>query len=406
MRAALRNIAVEAREGFVAVHVTLENRSRETWNASSFFLGWQLFDPAAARFISDGEWTAIPSAVRPGESVALRVNIALAPERGGYHIYISPVESAGGWLYDQGEKFLLVSADVAGGQVRVTDWQVTSTRQIRLRNLRRVSPELLLDPVRSIWRSRRLIFSMVRRDVLARYRGSFGGALWTLLNPLLLMGTYFFVFGVVLRTKFGSDASGSEYVLYFLAGMLPWLPISEAVGRAPNVIPDYRNFVRKLVFPLETLNVVQVFSGLVTELVALVIFVAGLVWMRGGVPASVVWLPALIVPQILMTLGICWFLSALGAFVRDLGQVIGFILTLWFFLTPICYPESGLPKRAVSILEKNPLFFLVRAYRDVFLEQRAPQLEGLLIFSLIACVLFFAGFAWFYKLRKSFADVI
>jgi lipopolysaccharide transport system permease protein len=172
------------------------------------------------------------------------------------------------------------------------------------------------------------------------------------------------------------------------------------------VIPEYRNFVRKLVFPLETLNVVQVFSGLVTELVALVIFVAGLLWMRGSVPASVVWLPALIVPQILMTLGICWFLSALGAFVRDLGQVIGFILTLWFFLTPICYPESGLPKQAVSILEKNPLFFLVRAYRDVFLEQRAPQLEGLVIFSLIACVLFFAGFAWFYKLRKSFADVI
>lgn len=406
MKAAFRNVAVEAREGFIAIRVTLENRSSSVWSMEAFFLGWQLFDPEANRFISDGQWTALPSPVQPGGSVPLEVRIAFPPEHGSYHIYVSPVEPGSGWLYDRGEKFLLIAAEVADGLVHVGNWELTSTRQLRLRNLRKVSPELLLDPVRSIWRSRRLIRSMVRRDVLARYRGSFGGALWTLLNPLLLMGTYFFVFGVVLRTKFAGDSSGSGYVLYFLAGMLPWLPISEAVGRAPQVIPEYRNFVRKLVFPLETLNVVQVSSGLVTEFVALLIFMAGLLLARGKVPASIVWLPVLIVPQILLTLGICWFLSALGAFVRDLGQIIGFVLTLWFFLTPICYSEASMPKQASAILEKNPLFFLVRAYRDVFLEGRAPQLQGLLIFSAIACGLFFLGHAWFYKLRKSFADVI
>jgi len=406
MKAALRNVSVEAQDGFLAIGVTLENRSGAAWRTDTLFLGWQLFDPETNRFISDGEWTALPGPVPPGQFAALTVRVAFPPEPGSYHIYVSPLEPQGGWLYHQGEKFLLIAAEVAGGRVRVVNWELTSTRQLRLRNLRKVSPGLLLDPVRSIWRNRRLIRSMVRRDVLARYRGSFGGALWTLLNPLLLMGTYFFVFGVVLRTKFGSDSSGAGYVLYFLAGMLPWLPISEAVGRAPNVIPEYRNFVRKLVFPLETLNVVQVSSGLVTEFVALMIFVVGLLLVRGRVPASVVWLPALILPQILFTLGICWFLSALGAFVRDLGQIIGFILTLWFFLTPICYPEAGMPKQAAAILAKNPLFFLVHAYRDVFLEGRAPDLRGLLIFAAISCGLFLLGHAWFYKLRKSFADVI
>src|SRR5258705_13776996 len=119
--------------------------------------------------------------------------------------------------------------------------------------------------MRTLWRNRRLMRSMVRRDILARYRGSFAGAAWTFLNPLLLMATYFFVFGVVLQSRFGADQSRTGFALYFLAGMLPWLPLSEAVGRAPHVILEHRNFVKKLVFPVETLCVNQVLAGLVTE---------------------------------------------------------------------------------------------------------------------------------------------
>ena len=113
---------------------------------------------------------------------------------------------------------------------------------------------------------------MVRRDILGRYRGSFGGAFWTVLNPLLLMLTYFFVFGVVLRTRFGNDPSRAGFALYFLAGMLPWLAFSEAAGRAPTVMLEHRNFVKKLVFAVETLPVNLVVSGLVSEFFALVLF--------------------------------------------------------------------------------------------------------------------------------------
>ena len=144
---------------------------------------------------------------------------------------------------------------------------------------------------------------MVRRDIMARYRGSFGGTLWTFLNPLLLMATYFFVFGVVLRTRFAGDNSRTGFVLYFLAGMLPWLAFSEAVGRSPYVILEYRSFVKKIVFPLETLPVNLVISGAVTEAFGLLIFVIGLLAVRHAVPASVIWLPLLLVPQILFTAG-------------------------------------------------------------------------------------------------------
>jgi lipopolysaccharide transport system permease protein len=108
----------------------------------------------------------------------------------------------------------------------------------------------------------------------------------------------------------------------------------------------------------------------------------------------------------LLTLGICWFLAGLGVFVRDLAQVIGFVLTLWFFITPICYPEQSVPASAIAILSKNPMFVLVRGYRAIFLEGHAPDWEPLLVLWIASLVVFLCGHAWFYKLRKTFADVI
>jgi lipopolysaccharide transport system permease protein len=245
---------------------------------------------------------------------------------------------------------------------------------------------------------------------MGRYRGSFGGVTWTVLNPLLLMLTYFFVFGVVLQARFGQDPSRAGFVLYFLAGMLPWLAFSEAAGRAPFVILEHRNFVKKLVFPVETLPVNLVISGLVTEVFALAIFSIGVLIARGRVPASVCWLPALAIPQLLFTMGVCWFLAGLGVFVRDLGQINGFLLTLWFFLTPICYPEEALLRvgngAGIRILSKNPIFILVRGYRAIFLEGHHPDFSPLWKLWLVGAIVCVLGHAWFYKLRRHFADVI
>src|SRR5581483_9102537 len=132
--------------------------------------------------------------------------------------------------------------------------------------LRTAIPNLFSDPVRTVTDNYALIRSMARRDILARYRGSFMDVFWTILSPLLLMTTYFFVFGVVLRTRFGADQSSTGFALYFLAGMLPWLAFAEPVGRAPNIVLEHRNFVKKLIFPLDTLPVNPVVAGLVTEL--------------------------------------------------------------------------------------------------------------------------------------------
>ena len=336
----------------------------------------------------------------------VRLDFELPAEDGRYQVMLSPMREGVCWYYDQGWPFLLVECAAKDGVVKLGRVRVTTSATLRRERELRAVGRAFTYPVLTIWRNRGLIRVMVRRDILGRYRGSFGGAFWTLINPLLLMLTYFFVFGVVLRSRFGQDQSRSGFALYFLAGMLPWLAFSEAAGRSPGVMLEHRNFVKKLVFAVETLPVNLVAAGLVSELFAVVLFCGFLLAVRGGVPPSVVWLPALLIPQVLFTAGVSWFLAALGVFVRDLGQVMGFVLTIWFFVTPICYPETSLPPPATVLLSKNPIYVLVRGYRAIFLENQPPAFGALWKLWLLSIVVFVLGHAWFYKLRKSFADMI
>jgi lipopolysaccharide transport system permease protein len=397
-------VQITAHGTVLQIAAVVENKSRQTWTPETFSLGWQLYDPQTSVFIEEGAWTPVAADVPPGASAKFDIAIPFPTDSGGYEVYLSHVQPLIGWGYARGERFLHIRVETSDGQLRILGHEITTERAVRWRRIWVSLPKLVSSPVRTIIQNRRLIRSMARRDILARYRGSFGDVFWTVLNPLLLMATYFFVFGVVLRRP---DQSRSAFALYFLAGMLPWLAFSEPVGRAAYVILEYRNFVKKLVFPLDTLPVNQVVSGLVTELFGAGIFLVALLIVRHAVPIAVLWLPVLLIPQLLFTLGICWFLAALGVYMRDLGQIMALVLTIWFFITPICYPESNqLSPTIAAVMRQNPLYMLVRGYRAVFLEGHAPELFPLLKLWAIALVLFFLGHVWFYRLRKSFADVI
>jgi lipopolysaccharide transport system permease protein len=391
----------------ITARFVIVNRSEQTWKPDSdFAVGWQIYDPESGTFIREGNWTALAADLAPAEMRELTIAVELPPERGHYHVYLSTVTAGEGWAFGRNEPFLLIDAEVEHGVATLIGGQVTTLRSLRRRKLRTSIGKAFTVPFTSIWRNRNLISSMTRRDVTQRYRGSAGDVLWTVLHPVLLMATYFFVFGVVLQSRFGADQSRTAWAFYFLAGMLPWLGMSEAIGRAPNGILENRVLVKKVVFPVEILPVTHVISGLVTQAFATAVFILALLAVRQHVPAAVVWLPALIIPQLLFTLGFSWFLSATGVYLRDIGQMIGFFLTLWFFLTPICYPETSLPPGAAEILTKNPVYVLVRSYRAILLDGSAPPLEALGKLWIVAFVVFLGGHAWFYKLRRSFADVI
>jgi lipopolysaccharide transport system permease protein len=401
-----RDIRVQARGSVLEASLSIENKSRQTWTDQNFSLGWQFFDPQSNRFLEEGAWTPVAGDVAPGDAARFELSIPV-PDAGAYEIYVSHIQPPASWAYARGEPFLRILVQASEGGLEVVAQEMATLRSLRWRRIRAALPRLFASPVRTIAQNHRLIRSMARRDILARYRGSFGDFFWTILNPLLLMATYFFVFGIVLQNRYGADQSRTGFALYFIAGMLPWLAFSEPVGRAASVILEHRNFVKKLVFPLDTLPVNHVLAGLVTELFGAGVFIAALLIIRHTVPAAVLWLPVLLVPQLLFTLGLCWFLAALGVYMRDLGQIMALVLTIWFFITPICYQEStNLSPAVLAVMRQNPLYTLVRGYRAVFLEGHAPELLPLVKLWVIALALFFLGHVWFYRLRKSFADVI
>jgi lipopolysaccharide transport system permease protein len=391
----------------MTVRFEMRNLTSEAWRPSEgFAVSYHVFDPETGTLVMDGPRTAPEGDIAPGETHKFELHFDLPPEPGQYRVFVSGMQEHAYWLYQRGAEFLLIDSAVDAGRATVESFRVATESEVRRERFLRSVRRAFTLPFKTIIRNRGLIRTMVRRDVLGRYRGSFGGAFWTVLNPLILMLTYFFVFGVVLRARFPNDPSRAGFALYFLAGMLPWLAVSEAAGRAPTVMLEHRNFVKKLVFPVETLPVNLVTAGLVSEVFGVALFLLGSYLARGYVPASVVWVPLLVVPQILLTAGLCWFLAALGVFVRDLAQINGFLLTLWFFLTPICYPEASLPGPALRILSKNPMFVLVRGYRDALLEGRAPSFHSFWKLCVISAVIFILGHAWFYKLKKSFADLM
>lgn len=386
---------------------TIPNVTGQAWRvADEAAIGWQVYDPETGIFLYEGDWTRLTRDVAHGESAELNLDLSLPSADGLYRIYVSPIDPRTGWLYASGEEFLIVDAEVANGEPRILATSRTTLARMRRARLWPAIVQLIQSPFAEVWRHRDLIGSMTRRDILARYRGSFGDAAWAVLHPLLLMATYFFVFGVVLNSRFGTDPSKTGFALYFLAGMLPWLAFSEPLARAPQLIAEHRNFVKKLVFPVTILPVNVTIAGAITSFFATALFLMALVVLRGAIPWTAVLLPVLFVPQLLFTFGLCWFLAALGVYLRDLSQVMTFILTLWFFVTPICYPETSLPASLIPVLAQNPMFQIVRGYRLLLLEGVLPAGPMLIKLWVLSLCVFLAGHAWFARLRRTFADVV
>lgn len=357
---------------------------------------WQLLDARTGAVIEEGPWVAEPT-----ES-----DVPVPDEDGRYRVLVSTVHPDRGWAYSRGEACRVLDLARRGGELTVTRDRTTTLRALRREGLPARLVQLTAEPWRLLVRNRALIASMVRRDWQGRYRGSLGDRVWAIANPLLLMLTYAFVFGVVLQTRFQGSSDPFVYVLYFLCGMLPWLAISEAIGRAPNVILENRNLVKKLVFPVEILPVNLAISGMCTGLMATLVYFFVLRAVQFDTPVSVFWLPVLLVPQFLLAAGVCWAWAGIGLFARDLGQINGFLLTVAFFLTPICYPEESLPAAVLPLLRKSPVYKLVAEYRLIFLGGHNPDWTVYLQLLFVGLIVFYAGFGVFRKLRPSFPDVL
>lgn len=251
-----------------------------------------------------------------------------------------------------------------------------------------------------------LIFSFAKRDLLGRYKGSALGIAWAVLTPVVMIAIFTFIFAGIFGARFGAGDSHWDYALYLFCGLLPWSMFQESIQQSANTIVTNANLVKRVVFPLETLPAAQAFAALGNQLFATVALLIAIVIIRQDLQLTALWLPVLLIPQLLFALGAAWLIASLGVFLRDIAQGITLLLMAWMYLTPIIYPESIVPERFRWFIAINPFTPLVRSYRRVFLDGLAPDWRGLLYFSLVALVAFLFGYWWFARTRKNFADVI
>jgi lipopolysaccharide transport system permease protein len=263
------------------------------------------------------------------------------------------------------------------------------------------------QPLFQLPRRADLILPLVRRDLIARYRGSALGVLWVLLTPLVMIAIFTFIFAGIFGARFGEQSSGTwDYALYLFCGLLPWTAFQEAVQLAAGVIVANTNLVKRVVFPLETLPLAQTFASVINQLFGTVALLLAALLIRREIHLTTLWLPVLLVPQIVATLGAAWFIASLGVFLRDTAQAVTLLLMAWLYLTPIIYPESVVPEKYRPFINANPFTALIRCYRNVLLDGTSPDWRGLAYFSIFALVLFVGGYWWFARTRKNFADVI
>ncbi len=264
-----------------------------------------------------------------------------------------------------------------------------------------------------IVRHRELLWSFVRRDLKARYEGSLLGRLWPILNPLILFAVYYFVFVQVLKQKWesmGRTAIGSDAfaALYIVSGILPWTAFSESVLRCSGVVLENGNLVKKIAFPSQLLPVYAVVVNLVYFLIGLSLFLI-LRTIFFGPPGWNCLALLLVIPlQLVFTSGLGLFLGALTIFIRDTSQILGLVLQLWFFTTPIVYLSTlihdTMPALA-SLMRSNPMFHLMEMYRACLVYDDGPfPWDSAAIFTAMAIGVFLPGYAFFLATKDRFAD--
>jgi len=254
---------------------------------------------------------------------------------------------------------------------------------------------------------RRLVFELARRDVTGRYKGSFLGILWTLAIPVVMLGLYTVVFGVIFRSRWTANGTSIvEFSVVMFCGLIVHGLMSEVVSRSPTLVTSQPNFVKKVVFPLECLPWVTLAAALYHFAMANLVLLVGVLVLRGGLPPTALLAPLIIMPLAILLVGISWLLASLGVFFRDLAQLIGLVLSVLLFLAPIFYPMTAVPKDLLPIVYLNPLTLIVEQYREVLIWGRMPNWVALGVYSVVAVLIAWLGFLWFQKTRKGFSDVL
>jgi lipopolysaccharide transport system permease protein len=260
--------------------------------------------------------------------------------------------------------------------------------------------------LRNLVGRRALIFQMVKRDFQQRYVGSAAGWIWGLIHPLVLLFSYWFIFGHILNVTAGKSQAGGHYSLFLFSGMLPWLLFSETLTRSTSSMLDQANLITKTVFPAEIVPITIFLSAMVGHLLAVAMFLGAVILILHQVSFSLLLLPVCSALLGLLAVGLSWISSSFQVYLRDTIQVVTVILIFWMWVTPIMVEESFFHGRTHLVVVLNPITYVVRCYRDVLLGAHAPAWHDLAILFAVSSCVFVIGGLFFRRMKRGFADVL
>lgn len=251
---------------------------------------------------------------------------------------------------------------------------------------------------RKLYEYRELLKTNVKKDIRGKYKKSFLGFLWSFLNPLLQIGVYAIVFPLILKN------TQDNYVIFLCTGLIPWTYFSTTVARSAGCMIENGNILKKVYFPREIIPISLVTAEAFNFIVSTAIILAFVIFYGLGITKYIIFYPIILVVQYLLVLGLSFIISAVTVYFRDLQHFIGVGLQLLFYGTPIVYSGDTIPESFKWIIKINPMSYIINAYRDIFYNQKAPNLLELGKASIVFIILCIIGYAIFNKLQKRFAE--
>lgn len=264
------------------------------------------------------------------------------------------------------------------------------------------------DILRSLLRQHDLLWHLVVRDIGNRYRGSYFGFLWAIVNPLLLLAVYTFVFSVIMHSKWNPNAHEGrlDFAITLFAGLLFFNVYADATNRSASIIHDHKNYVKKVIFPLHFLPLITVISAFFTGFMSLCILCIAIWVFQSGFGWSALWLPVIIFPLFMMTSGAALIIAALGVYIKDVAQIVGLLNMLFMFLSPIFFPADKIPAALHGLATYNPLADVVTQARAILVEHGHFHPGSWLMVMTISGVILELGILFFSAVKKGFSDVL
>ncbi len=258
----------------------------------------------------------------------------------------------------------------------------------------------------NLYRHRGLILTLTRRDFSARFRGSFGGVLWSFFQPLVMMIIYTVVFSGFFNLRFGKSASPFSFAVYLLCGLLPWTAFADTFSAATSLIHSNANLVKRVVFPLEILPLTLVLVSTIQQLIGFGLLLPLAFLVNQQLSWSLLTLPMILIPQLLLFCGLNWIWASLAVYIPDIRQLTSLLLSAVMLLTPIYYPEDIVPEWASPIVHLNPFASLASMYRQAIMQGVFPDYTQYLVLTLVSFGVCMLGYFWFVKTKNGFADVL